>query len=78
MYILTIYYLIDDIEIKWQQAGSDTRILQIAAVTWAKENGWEAEDDEQPIDEQFAEVQGWFDNMVEADDPRMMLRKADA
>ncbi|MEI6776239.1 MAG: hypothetical protein WCK70_05030 [Chloroflexales bacterium] len=77
MYILTIFEITDDIEIMWQQAAPDKRILQSAAVTWAKENGWEVEDDEQSIDEQFADVQGWFDNMAEGDDPRMILRKAD-
>jgi len=77
MYILTIFEINDDIEIMWQQAALDKRTLYAAAVTWAKKYGWEAEDDEQSIDEQFAEVQGWFDNMAEGDDPCMILRKAD-
>jgi hypothetical protein len=78
MYILTIFAINDDIEIKWQQAGPDTRTLQAAAVAWAKAQGWEVEDEDLTPAEQFAEVQSWFDSMAEGDDPRMILRKADA
>lgn len=78
MHVLTIYRIIDDIEILWQQAGTDELALQAAAVAWASENGWESADEDLPPEEQFTEVQSWFDNMSESDDPRMILRTADA
>ncbi len=77
MYILTIYRIIDDIDILWQQASANELTLQKAAVTWATENGWEPSDDDAAPEEQFSEVQFWFDNMGESDDPRMLLRRAD-
>ncbi len=78
MYVLTIFEINDDIEIQWQQADPDKRTLQAAAVAWAKTQGWEAEDEDLTPAEQFAEVELWFDSMMEGDDPRMILRKADA
>jgi hypothetical protein len=78
MYILTIFNLSDDIDILWQQAAPDKRKLEAAAVNWAKKQGWEPEDEGLSPDEAFAEVRSWFDTMAEGDDPRMILRKADA
>lgn len=39
-YILTIYRIVDDIEVEYQQASQDERILKAVAVKWAQNYGW--------------------------------------
>jgi hypothetical protein len=80
MYILTICEIIDDINILWQQANPDQDTLKAAAIAWVKAKGWWELDEEEALspDEEFEQVRILFGNAAEADDPRMILRKADA
>lgn len=78
MHILTIYRLDPELQVEYQQASPDIAVLRRAAVLYAERLGYELEDETVLPEELYAEVEDWFDAMVEPDDPRLLLRKADA
>lgn len=76
MYILTIYSLPDDLYVILQQAGPDEKLLKRVALDWANQTfHWEVEDDTN-VDEAFEDLMSYIDG-CEADDPRILLRRAD-
>lgn len=77
MHILTIYRLEPELQVEYQQASPDINELKRAAVLYAERLGYELEDETVPPEELYAEVEAWFDAMVEHDDPQLLLRKAD-
>lgn len=94
MYILTIYCIHDDMEIKMQQASPDERVVQRAALQWALPYGivepevtsgmdkdqsasYVADLASDEVDRLFKELQSYLNDSAGADDPRILLRKAD-
>ncbi|GAB4205912.1 MAG: hypothetical protein OHK0022_32440 [Roseiflexaceae bacterium] len=79
MYVLTIYRLIDDIDIELQKVAQDEQTLKAAALAWAEEGcGWEPDDDDEAgVDEQYEALLAWLDG-GESDNPRVLIRKADS
>lgn len=94
MYILTIYCIDSDIEIKMQQASADVCELKRAALKWAIPYGLVEPDttagigiDEgcsyimslspDRVDTLFQELCSYLNDGAGADDPRIVLRKAD-
>ena len=95
MYILTIYSIDNDIEVKWQGASTDEMVLKRAALKWAMPYGLvepeitaDLDADQQAayvthlasdqVNSLFKELHSYLNDGAGADDPRIMLRKAEA
>lgn len=77
MHVLTIYRIEPHFDVEYQRASADVDALKRDAVVYARRLGYEPEDETASPEELFADVEFWFDNMSEPDDPQLLLRKAD-